>query len=145
MRGTLPASTGGAWRVLNAGPDALPPLAAELEARGIRSPEAAAPEAIPLARELAAAGVPLTDEPGGAGIQVAVVATRLPLDHERLDRLRALCRERPTIAVGLQNDAFLDEVPEAAVTLSAADQTPLTRRVVARALAAMHAGLARAG
>ena len=43
--------------------------------------------------------------------------------------------ERPTVLVGLQNDSFLDAVPEATLRLSAADSTPLTLRVVARTLA----------
>jgi hypothetical protein len=40
------------------------------------------------------------------------------------------------VLVGLQNDAFLDDLPEAALRISAADATPLTRRVLARTLAA---------
>ena len=138
LRGTLPAAAAnGAWSVVNAGPEGLPPLAAELEARGIRTAASAGDSSVPLAPELAAAGVPLTDDPGRATGQVAVVATRLPLEPGRLDRLRSLCRERPTIAVGLQNDAFLEDLGEAALTLSAADQTPLSRKVVARVLAEM--------
>jgi hypothetical protein len=41
------------------------------------------------------------------------------------------------VLVGLQNDAFLDALPEAAVRISASDATPLTRRVVARAVAGL--------
>jgi hypothetical protein len=37
--------------------------------------------------------------------------------------------------VGLQNDSFLDALEEAAFRISASDNTPLTRRVVARTLA----------
>ena len=39
--------------------------------------------------------------------------------------------------VGLQNDAYLDLLPEAAVRVSAADATPVTRRAVARAAAGL--------
>jgi beta-glucosidase-like glycosyl hydrolase len=85
-----------------------------------------------LAAELARAAVPL----GGAEpvLEVVAVATRTPLDSGRLEELRALCRRRPTVLVGLQNDAFLEQLPEAALRISAADATPLTRRVVARTL-----------
>jgi len=40
------------------------------------------------------------------------------------------------VLIGLQNDAFLDDVPEAALRVSASDATPLTRTVVAERLAA---------
>jgi hypothetical protein len=66
---------------------------------------------------------------------MVAVASRKPLPAEEIDGLRARCNERPTILVGLQNDAFLDALPEAALRISAADSTPLTRRVVARLLA----------
>ena len=39
--------------------------------------------------------------------------------------------------VGLQNDAFLDALPEAAVRISASDATPLTRRAVSGAVAGL--------
>ncbi len=134
VRGALTANaTSGPWRVVNAGPDTLPPLAAELAARGIVAAPDPKDAEVPLARELAEAGVEIDD--ARAVAQVAVVATRLALEPAKLEALRALCRELPTIVVGLQNDAFLDEVPEAAMTLSAGDATPLTRRVVARTLA----------
>jgi hypothetical protein len=61
--------------------------------------------------------------------------TRKPVPVDEVERLRALCRERPTVLIGLQSDAFLDDLPEAALRISAADATPLTRRVVARTLA----------
>jgi len=136
VRGALPAAaSSGPWRVMNAGPDFIPPLAAELAARGIVAAEDPQEGGVPLARELAAAGIPLGDlEPVA---QVAVVATRLALEPAKLEALKARCRELPTLVIGLQNDEFLAEVPEAAVTLSASDATPLTRRVVARLLAEM--------
>lgn len=86
-----------------------------------------------LAADLAAAGVPV----GGAAplAQVIAIAQRVPVAPAALATLRARCAARPTILVGLQNDAFLARVPEAAVRLSASDCTPLTRRVVARRLA----------
>ena len=136
VRGEVPAAAAsGPWRVMNAGPDSLPPLAAELAARGIVAAPDPKDAEVPLARELVAAGVELDD--AKAVVQVAVVATRLALEPTKLEALRALCRERPTIVVGLQNDAFLDELPEAAMTLSAGDATPLSRRVVARVLAGL--------
>lgn len=136
VRGALPkAVAAGPWRIVNAGPDSIPPLAAELAARGIVAAPDPKEAEVPLAHELAEAGVVFDDTRAVA--QIAVVATRLALEPKKLEALRALCRERPTIVVGLQNDAFLDEVPEAAMTLSASDVTPLTRRVVARVLARM--------
>ena len=50
---------------------------------------------------------------------------------------------RPTVLVGLQNDRFLDLVPEAALRISAADCTPLARRVVAERLSALRTGAVR--
>ena len=88
---------------------------------------------VPLREELREAGVPLGEGPDA--VEVAVYAARIPLAGEPLERLRARCRERPTVLIGLQNDSFLEEIPEAAFKLSAADATPLTRRVVARTLA----------
>jgi len=98
-----------------------------------RLSDAAGGAEAPLREDLREAGVPLGDGPGA--IEVAVYAARVPLTGEPLERLRARCRERPTALIGLQNDSFLDEIPEAAFRLSAADSTPLTRRVVARTLA----------
>ena len=95
-----------------------------------------------LAGDLAAAGVPVAGD--GAGVELVAVASRLPLPAVEIERLRALARARPTVLVGLQSDAFLDAVPEAAVRLSAADATPLTRRVVARRLAGIARGQAGA-
>jgi len=70
-----------------------------------------------------------------AALEVVAIMTRKPLPESEIERLRELCRRIPTALVGLQNDAFLDLVPEAALRVSASDATPLTRRVVARALA----------
>jgi beta-glucosidase-like glycosyl hydrolase len=97
---------------------------------------------------LANAGLPmqqlLAAGPGGAAgeggarenaIGFVAIQSRGPLPEAEVERLRALCRARATVLVGLQNDAFLDALPEAAVRISAADATPLTRRVVARELA----------
>ena len=120
--GALPAS-GTPWRLGDAaGADGSP--------AGAREPGSAVGA---LREELAAAGVPLGE--GGHAIEVAVYSARAPLSGAPLERLRARCGERPTVLIGLQNDSFLDEVPEAAFRLSAADATPLTRRVVARTLA----------
>ncbi len=113
-RGAVPgAAAAGPWRVSE------PPF----------------PHGPSLAAELAAAGAPVAaGEP--PALEVVAVASRLPLPAAEVERLRARCRERPTALVGLQNDAFLDDLPEAAVRIAAADATPLTRRVVARTLAA---------
>jgi beta-N-acetylhexosaminidase len=92
---------------------------------------------------LANAGLPmgllLGESAAGStpGVELVAIASRVPLADSELERLRALCRARPTVLVGLQNDAFLDALPEAAVRISAADATPLTRRVVARAVAGL--------
>jgi beta-glucosidase-like glycosyl hydrolase len=112
-RGNLPASTAtGAWRVSEPGFAHGPTLASELTA----------------------CGVPLSaDSPA---VELVAVMTRVPVADSEIERLRALCRERPAVLVGLQNDAFLDDLPEAALRISAADATPLTRRVLARTLAA---------
>jgi beta-N-acetylhexosaminidase len=98
-----------------------------------RLSDAAGGMEVPMREELREAGIPLGEGPGA--VEVAVYAARKPLVGEALDRLRARCRERPTALIGLQNDSFLEEIPEAAFRLSAADSTPLTRRVVARTLA----------
>ena len=92
---------------------------------------------------LANAGVPLrlllgdAEAAAAPGLEFVAIASRVPLADSELERLRGLCRARPTVLVGLQNDAFLEALPEAAVRVSAADATPLTRRAVARAVAAL--------
>ena len=112
VRGELPAAaTGGAWR--------------------IREPEF--PHGPPLRDELATLGIRSTDD--AAAVEVIAVMSRKPIDDAELERMRALARSTPLALIGLQNDAFLDRVPEAALRISASDATPLTRRVVARALA----------
>ncbi len=98
------------------------------------------PEGPGLGEELARAGVPV--EPGapaagGAHVALVAVASRRPLPAAELERLRGLCRAGPTVLVGLQNDAFLDELPEAMLRVSAADTTPATLRALAGALAGM--------
>ena len=79
----------------------------------------------------------------GAAIELIAIASRTPLPPPEIERLRATCAQAPTVLVGLQNDAFLDEVPGAALRISAADSTPLTRRVVARRLAAVGSPIGR--
>lgn len=98
----------------------------------VEAPEFAHGE--PFADSLRAAGLEVTE--GRASWQVIAIASRVPLTAERLAELRRRCAATPTALVGLQNDAFLASVPEASLRLSAADCTPLTRRVVARRLAA---------
>lgn len=89
----------------------------------------------PLAEMLRMAGVPIAEHDDAHAVRVEAIASRVPLVSSEIERLRALSRESPTILVGLQNDGFLDQVPEAAVRVSGADCTPLTRRIVARRLA----------
>lgn len=113
MRGTAPA---GGWRVVD-------------EPKFAHGPT--------LAADLAAAGV----DDGGAspGADVIAVASRVPLTEARVAELRAHCAARPTVLLGLQNDRFLDHVPEAALRISTADCTPLTRRVLCARLAELRA------
>ncbi len=87
-----------------------------------------------LAADLAAHGVPLAAD-GAEALEVAAIASRVPLPADEIERLRALARSRPTALVALQADAFLDDVPEAALRVSALDGTPLTRRLVAERIA----------
>jgi hypothetical protein len=99
----------------------------------------------PLRDDLVSLGVPHATGQGEA-LELVAVASRAPLPDHEIDRLRALGRSRPLALVGLQNDAFLEEVPEAALRISAADATPLTRRAVARTVAAhWHAASAARG
>jgi beta-glucosidase-like glycosyl hydrolase len=119
VRGRMPAvAAAGPWRVTEPAFPHGPSLATELAAQGI---------------SMAAGGPP--------ALELVAVMTRRPLPDAELEGLRSLCRERPTALIGLQSDTFLDDLPEAALRVSAADATPLTRRVVARTLARM----ARAG
>ena len=92
-----------------------------------------------LAETLRGVGIEVTAEPEFAALELIAVARRTPLPHAELESIRAAARSRPTVCVGLQNDAWLDRVPEAALRISAADATPLTRRVVAQTLAGMRA------
>jgi len=73
-------------------------------------------------------------------VHVEAVMTRVRLADAEIERLQALCRERPTVLVALQSDAFLARVPEAVARVSACDATPLTRRAVARRIAGSACG-----
>ena len=122
VRGALPATAAaGPWRVN----------------------EPAFPHGRPLADELAACGVTVAAS-GEPAIELVAVMSRLPLPNAEVERLLALCRARPTALVGLQSDAFLDQLPEAVLRISAADATPLTRKVVARTLAGQARAASRA-
>jgi len=122
ITGALPPGVaGGSWRVSE------PPF----------------PQGPALAQALAGRGVPVSMN-GDQALEVVVVMTRLPLAAAELERLREGCRRRPTCVVGLQSDAFLDHLPEAALRISAADATPLTRGVVAHALATRYRAAAEA-
>jgi beta-N-acetylhexosaminidase len=136
VRGTLPSSaTAGPWRLEQVGPRAMSAVDATLAARGIA---VATQDDIPLAAELRAAGIPTLDDPAtSASAQVLVVRSRAPLAANEITMLRTRCQQLPSVLVGLQNDAFLEDVPEAAVRISAADATPLTRSVVARRIVAL--------
>jgi len=107
-----------------------------------RVSEPAFPQGRPLADELTAHGVRIAAGDAPA-LELVAVMSRLALPAPELERLRARCRERPTALIGLQNDAFLDDLPEAALRVSAADATPVTRRVVARAIAGQLRGQSR--
>jgi hypothetical protein len=85
-----------------------------------------------LREELRAAGAALAEDGASAAAQVIAVMSRRPQPAQEIERLRAECRARPTVLVGLQNDTFLGSVPEATLRISASDATPLTRRMVAR-------------
>jgi hypothetical protein len=100
---------------------------------GARTPQRAAPRAKRGAPERAA---PATGRAAPAAIELIAIASRKPLAAAEVERLRARCRERAVALVALQSDAFLEALPEAALRISACDSTPLTRRVVARTLAA---------
>jgi hypothetical protein len=91
-----------------------------------------------LADELAAAGVPIA-EAGGPALELVAVASRVPLPEAEIGSLRERARSGALAIVGLSNDAFLDDLPEATLRLSASDATPLTRRVVAGTLARLRA------
>jgi beta-glucosidase-like glycosyl hydrolase len=82
---------------------------------------------------LSSLGVAVVED--GAAAEVIAIATRVPLGAAEIDGLRARCRARPCALVALQAGAFLEALPEAALRVAASDATPLTRRVVARALA----------
>ena len=110
IRGRLPRADG-SWRVTEPTFPHGPSLRTDLEQQGI----------------------PVSDE--AASIELVSLMSRLPLPADEVDRLRARAREHPTVLVGFQNDGWLAAVPEAALRISAADATPPTRRVVARALA----------
>ena len=93
-----------------------------------------------LAEELKRVGVELAIDPAREpSIEVIAVMSRLALPAAEIERLREICRARPTAVIGLQNDHFLEALPEAALRISASDATPLTRRIVARRLAATNA------
>ena len=93
------------------------------------------------AAALREAGLP--DGGTAPAADVVAIASRVPLAPERIASLRARSAARPTVLVGLQNDRFLEHVPEAALRVSAADCTPLTRRVVAERLTALRSGAVR--
>ena len=103
--------------------------------------EPAWPTGRSLGEELAALGVPARAATDGAAGEAAVfvieaIASRVPLGEAAIAAMRERCRTRPTALVAFQSDAFLDQVDEAALRISACDATALTRQRVARRLAA---------
>ena len=121
-------------RIVERGIESRGVLPPELAVRPWRVTEPSFPHGPTLREELAALSIPL-ESASGEAVEVVAVMSRVPLAGEEITRLRALSRERATVLVGLQNDAFLDQVPEALLRVSTADATPLTRRVLARTLA----------
>jgi beta-N-acetylhexosaminidase len=129
VRGALPAvAAGRPWRVIEPEYPRGDSLASRLAAEGV----AVAPG------DGAASGPAVG---GAASLSVFVIASRVPPPADKIARIRDAARAGSCAVIGLQNDAFLDEIPEAALRVSASDSTALTRAVVARRLAA----LARAG
>jgi beta-glucosidase-like glycosyl hydrolase len=112
VEGTVPASAPDAWSV--------------------EEPDYPQPEPT-IASELARLGVTVDED---ASSRIVVRASRKPLPADDVAGLQQLCAEHPTIVLGLQNDAFLVQLSEAVLRISASDATPLTRRGVARRLAA---------
>lgn len=110
---------------------ALPEM---LAGRPWRVSEPAFARGATFADALTEAGVPLAGD-GTPAVDAKVVASRVPVAAAEIESLRAAARSGPLVLVGMQNDGFLDTVPEAAVRVAAADCTALTRRVVARMLA----------
>jgi beta-glucosidase-like glycosyl hydrolase len=109
-------------------------LPAEAQGKPWHVVEPEFPRGATFASALRAAGVTLSDEPDGA-VPVRVVASRVPLPIAELERLRFDATEGPVIIVSLQNDEVLGEVRDAAVRVSGADSTEVTRGVVARMVA----------
>jgi beta-N-acetylhexosaminidase len=113
-------------------------LREELQALGIEARRAVAGAAV------GTAGNPAPVASGGepaAALTVEAIASRVPLDASALGALQRRCEQRSTAVVALQADAFLDVMPHAAMLVSACDATPLTRRMVAGAIAS-HLGAA---
>jgi len=95
------------------------------------------------AAALEGAGAAAT-EASRASFRVEAIATRVPLAPSAIETLERRCRETPTVLIALQSDAFLESVKYAALRVSASDATPLTRRAVARRLAAFLGASSRA-
>jgi len=68
-------------------------------------------------------------------LQLKAVSTTFELLLQ-YPQVAAAAKGRTVALVALQSDAFLDALPEAALRVSACDSTPVTRRVLARMIAA---------
>ena len=150
VEGTLPADAAARpWRVTEPGVRHGPRLSDLLADQGLAIQRGAAelgaepdgaPPAVPAAKPGRAAkrGARAAQSATGAhgAVEVIAIASRRPLPAEEVERLRARCRAHPVVLVALQSDGFLAAVPEAALRVSACDSTPVTRRVVARTIAA---------
>jgi len=86
-----------------------------------------------LAECLRRAGLPVAGN-GEARAQVIAVNDRA-VSPATVARLEAASRAMPTVVVALASEAFLDDLPGAAVRVAAGDDTPVTRRAIARAIA----------
>lgn len=73
-----------------------------------------------------------TGAPGRAAIPLVVaLPRRTPLSPGETAELRALCADRPTVLVALEQDGFLADFEGAVGRLSACDATPAMRNAVA--------------
>jgi beta-N-acetylhexosaminidase len=149
VQGALPADAAGRpWRVIEPAVKHGPKLAELLADHGLAirpataesgaEPDGAAP-AEAVSRKTARGArraAPAAKHAADGAIELIAIASRRPLAADEIERLRARGRARPVVLVALQSDAFLEAVPEAALRIAACDSTPVTRRVLARALAA---------
>ena len=107
-------------------------LIPESRALPIRVHEPEFPYGPSLASELQAHGAHLAPDADCVALEVHAIASRVPPPADHIERIAGAARAGPVVVLGLQNDAFLDDLPDAALRISACDATPLTRHGVAR-------------